>query len=605
MPVSSCGALSGWSGQGRWQVLALGQNATWAFLHTWHIWQQDPQRPDQLFFTAVEDQPEPPVGTRHSASPGAPHNNPSGTETPGTPPALASALAHLWTGITPGVHRLVLDQGRVHLTLLVGPVQDTLQNLDTPVDGVLLNGFNPGASTATWDTPTLKSLARLCRPGTRLSAWGAPHSGPTTLGPLGFGVLQATDPTQPLEAVYQPHWTLRRVLRAPLFSAAQAMDVVVVGGGLSGAAVAHSLASRGWRVQVLDQAEHPSAGASGLPVGLLAPHVSPDDNPLARLTRAGVRATRARLEALLPPGDDWAPSGALEHRVEGKHGLPSGAAWPDAAQVFSQVAPPDTVARSGLPGTTPGLWHGLAAWLRPSRLVAAQLAHPNITWRGGCEVARLVPDGPLWRLEGPHGAVLAQSPTVVLATAWATRALAAGLGLALPLHALRGQVSWGPLANLPPATRMALPPFPVNGHGSLLTGAPGPDGQPCWLLGSTFERGATTPHLRPEDHTANHQRLARLLPHLADPMAPAFAQAQGWAGVRCTVPDRLPVVGTPDPHRWPGLHVCAGMGARGLTLSVLCGEVLAAHLLGEPWPVARPLAQALLAQRWLPATAPV
>jgi glycine/D-amino acid oxidase-like deaminating enzyme len=74
---------------------------------------------------------------------------------------------------------------------------------------------------------------------------------------------------------------------------------LVIGAGLSGAAVAYSLAKRGWAVTVIDQATGVGAGASGLPVGLAAPHVSPDDNILSRLTRAGVRATLQRAQALL------------------------------------------------------------------------------------------------------------------------------------------------------------------------------------------------------------------------------------------------------------------------------------------------------------------
>ena len=43
-------------------------------------------------------------------------------------------------------------------------------------------------------------------------------------------------------------------------------------------------ARRGWRVKVLDTFSLPALGASGLPVGLLAPHYSPDDALLSRLT---------------------------------------------------------------------------------------------------------------------------------------------------------------------------------------------------------------------------------------------------------------------------------------------------------------------------------
>ena len=106
--------------------------------------------------------------------------------------------------------------------------------------------------------------------------------------------------------------------------------------------------------------------------------------------------------------------------------------------------------------------------------------------------------------------------------------------------------------------------------------------------------------MREQDHVANHVRLATLLPNLSEPMQPAFAPGRvlAWAGLRCTLPDRVPAVGAPDATRWPGLQVCAGMGARGISLGVLCGELIAAGLEGEPLPLAPSLARYLHAQRF-------
>jgi tRNA 5-methylaminomethyl-2-thiouridine biosynthesis bifunctional protein len=52
-----------------------------------------------------------------------------------------------------------------------------------------------------------------------------------------------------------------------------------------------------------------------------------------------------------------------------------------------------------------------------------------------------------------------------------------------------------------------------------------------------------------------------------------------------------------DAAHQPGLWVCTGMGARGLTLGLLCAELLAARLHGEPLPVEAKLAQALGVER--------
>ena len=46
------------------------------------------------------------------------------------------------------------------------------------------------------------------------------------------------------------------------------------------------------------------------------------------------------------------------------------------------------------------------------------------------------------------------------------------------------------------------------------------------------------------------------------------------------------------------MHVLTGLGARGLTLAVLCGEIAAAWLHDEPLPVEATLARKLRAGRF-------
>jgi tRNA 5-methylaminomethyl-2-thiouridine biosynthesis bifunctional protein len=51
------------------------------------------------------------------------------------------------------------------------------------------------------------------------------------------------------------------------------------------------------------------------------------------------------------------------------------------------------------------------------------------------------------------------------------------------------------------------------------------------------------------------------------------------------------------PDLAPGLQVLTGLGARGLALSVLCGQWLAARMCGEPLPLETDLSQRLVAER--------
>lgn len=595
--LDGCGLLeysarpARWAKLPQWHVLETGFGLGLNFLATWAAWRADAQRSARLFYTAVEAWPVSPEDLLRSAAPFPELHD------------LSAELARQWRGLLPGIHRLVFEGGALQLTLCIGSAQDWLPTLDAAVDAVFLDGFSPAVNPEMWDTHVVKAVARLCRTGTTLATWNNPNELRDALTSCGFEVLtEACTPPKPngLRAQFAPKWTPRHAPRLGLAKHDQYM--VVVGGGLAGSAVAWSLAQRGWTVDVLDTADQPAAGASGLPAGLVAPHVSPDDAVLSRMSRSGVRLTLQRATQCLQDGRDWAPTGVLEHRVEGKRGLPRTPEWNTTGQAWSRTAEDTDLAAAHLPSGTPALWHAMAGWIRPATLVQAQLNHPNIRWHGGQQVHALQRTDGDWTLLAADGSVLARAAHVVLASAWATKGLLQSLGHeALPLNPLRGQITWGWVDELPASAQAMLPATPVNGHGSFVHGMPGPGGgqRPAWFTGSTFDRGVTTGHILPEDQTANQTKLARLLPDLAQAMGPGFAHAQAWAGVRCTLPDRLPAVGPVDPERLPGLHVCTGMGARGLTLSVLCGEVLAAALHGEPWPVERKLAQGLLAERFL------
>ena len=82
-------------------------------------------------------------------------------------------------------------------------------------------------------------------------------------------------------------------------------------------------------------------------------------------------------------------------------------------------------------------------------------------------------------------------------------------------------------------------------------------------------------------------------------LAPQFAGGliKAWKGTRCVTADRLPMVGPLYQADNPTLWICAGMGSRGLSFSVLCAELLAARWGAEPLPLDAGLARSLNARR--------
>jgi tRNA 5-methylaminomethyl-2-thiouridine biosynthesis bifunctional protein len=534
--LRGCALPQAWAGAPQWVILETGFGLGLNFLATWRAWQQDAQRPRLLHFVSIEAWPVAAADLLRSAQP-YPELQ-----------ALASALAAQWHDLTPGTHRLEFERGRVLLTLHVRDVKTALREPRLGADGIFLDGFDPQRNPAMWELSTLKAVARHCKRGTRLATWSVAGPLRRDLAQCGFSVEKApglAPKRDCLKAVFAPAWEPKG--QGPARTVVTS-HCVVVGAGLAGAAVAASLARRGWHVTVLDRGDAPASGASSLPVGLLAPNISADDNLLSRLTRSGLRITSQHARTLLRDGADFRLAGVME-----QHG-------------------PDVPAR----------WHEQGGWIKPAALVRAFLSQPGIEWRANAKVDRVVRDGEDWRVIGAHDVEIARAGLVVVAAALATAAL---VNESLPLQAVRGQISWGGHGS-----NARLPAFPVNGNGHLIANVPLDQG-PGWFCGSTYQRGDTDLAPRAADHQHNFERLSALLPAAASELSAAFADGsvRAWTGVRCASADRRPLVG----ELAPGLWVSTAMGSRGLTFAPLCAELLAARLHGEPLPLQARLAQAL------------
>lgn len=571
--LRGCGLPAAWAGQRQWRILETGFGLGLNFLATWRAWKDDPQRPRLLHFSSLEGWPVAAADLLRSAA-GEPELLP-----------LAQQLAGQWIGLVPGVHRLSFEDGHVLLTLAVVDAREALREPAGVADSVFLDGFDPERNPRMWDHDTIKAVARHCHRGTRLATWTVAGEVRRELAQCGF-VVEKGEGLPPkrhcLRAVFEPNWQPRGSTPAADTTPERC---IVVGGGLAGAAVAASLARRGWRVTVVDSADAPAAGASALPAGLLAPHASADDGLLSRLTRCGVRMTLHYARTYLPEGDDWRFTGVLEHRPGPSERRTADMA--DAGSAWTRPATASQLEAADLTEHQPASWHELGAWIRPRALVRAWLSEPGVTWRGGTTVASVAASDGAWQLAGRSGERLGEAELVVLAAAHGN----ASLQHQLSLHPVRGQVSW---AFQPAGLR--LPPFPVNGHGHFIPGAM-VEGARAWLCGSTYERGVTDRSPRDADHQFNLDRLRVLLPFVAQQLAPAFADGsvQAWTGVRCVSADRRPYVG----ELQPGLWVSTAMGSRGLTFAALCAELLAARLHGEPLPLEQRLADALDTARGL------
>lgn len=503
------------------------------------------------------------------------------------PPSLLQDIANELQHLRSGFNRILLQGGRISLTVCVGDIAETLKAQRMQAQTVLLS-----ADCETWTDLHWKLLALNCAAGAEVyaSAQCNPESalvGATatatakslraSIAKYGFVPSQAESSTFSSLAIYRPRWRpklSRRFVNSPV-SQGMPGTCAVIGGGLSGAACARALALRGWQVTVFDALDQPAGAASGLPVGLCVPLTSTDDNPLSRLTAQGVRITLAFARAHLQAGSDWQLTGVLEKG--------------DAA-----TATPDEL-------------HRHAAWIKPAALVRALLEHPGISWRGNARISALRRAEKQWQLADESCRLLGQSDMVVFANAYGCRALTAGLPAGYPLidvvlhklaalQPLDGTLSLGPFETVPSQVSI-----PVNGSGSWIPAVPIAAGtsESFWTAGATYETpAAALPDLAAR-HADNLHKLGALSPQAAQIMKTALdsGTARHWSGTRCVTHDRLPLVGPLDAGDQPTLWICAGMGSRGLSLAMLSAQLLAAYVGTEPLPLGDQLAKSLRVTR--------
>jgi D-hydroxyproline dehydrogenase subunit beta len=363
-------------------------------------------------------------------------------------------------------------------------------------------------------------------------------------------------------------------------------DVVVVGAGIVGAAVARELAVRGVAVTLLDRGAV-SSGTTGLGEGNVLCS-DKDAGPELELARAGL-AVYGELEERL--GD--------EARIRRKGALivhPDAGTWAAEPARLERVAIPgarligaDEV-RELEPELT-GPLHGASLFpddlqCDPQAITLAlvrEAAQAGATVSEGCAVDGIVvASGVTGVIAG--GERIAARAVVIAAGPWSA-ALAASAGLALPLEPRKGQL-----------VRLAAPAPGLIRHkvvdGSYLASVASLgaglevstvvettyDGDV--LVGSSRERRGFDTSVDPAVGEAMVERAARLFPRLSH-----LPRAAAWAGLRPWLSDHLPAIG---PSRAvPGLWLATGHEGAGVALGPVTGRLIAQLYAGEP-PVVDP-----------------
>jgi glycine/D-amino acid oxidase-like deaminating enzyme len=371
-------------------------------------------------------------------------------------------------------------------------------------------------------------------------------------------------------------------------------DVVVVGGGIVGAACAHELARRGASVTLLERKEL-AAGASGRNNGLWLTPVDPALLPMAQRSLAVYQefAERSPVPFRLDPEPIGMVVAALD-AADLPIGERSNEPYEAAGVEVERLEPADVLMlEPAITADVVGGWHVHHGHrLAPAALTVALAAlarEQGAAVRHHLPVRALLERGD--RITGvvtDDGTVEADE-VVVAAGPWTT-SLLDPLGIGLPIASARGwlvrlDAPDGLVRHLVASAgweeatgRWGAGPVRANELGSVPAATstllhPTSDG--AVTAGSSRQPAITA---AAEDHGVPEAIVAgaiRMVPALAD-----AGVRSAWWGIRPMTPDERPLVG----RLRDGLSVASGHGSEGVILGAGTGELVAAQLLDREPP---------------------
>lgn len=347
-------------------------------------------------------------------------------------------------------------------------------------------------------------------------------------------------------------------------------DVIVIGAGIVGCAVAYELARRGASVEIVD--DRPAGcGATQASAGVLGPYVEArEEGPLLELTARSLDlfdtfVARVSSDAGLPVSYkrtgtlDVAASPAELSALEGvarllaARGVAAEMVDGQLAREFEPNLTADIIGGLLIPA------HGFVAAVELTRaLVAAARRHGTQVIEHG-RVRRVTHgDGDL-RIETDRGSLTAGA-VVVAAGSWSGQIAIAGAEPA-PVKPIRGQLlhlAWPG----PPLTRVTW-----SQHAYMV---PWSDG--TLLVGATVEDAGFDERTTVAGVRDLMEGAAEIVPHIWNA---TFQHAR--AGLRPATPDLLPIVGASQVV--PNLFYATGHYRNGVLLSPLTADVTADAML--------------------------
>ncbi|MEP0356741.1 bifunctional tRNA (5-methylaminomethyl-2-thiouridine)(34)-methyltransferase MnmD/FAD-dependent 5-carboxymethylaminomethyl-2-thiouridine(34) oxidoreductase MnmC [Paraglaciecola sp.] len=534
----------------------------------------------------------------------------------------SEALLAQYPLLIAGCHRLSFLNGAATLDLWFGDVKQVLPQIEVPQTGLIdawyLDGFAPSKNPDMWDQFLFEHMAMLAKNECSFSTFTAAGFVKRGLREAGFDVQKRPGHGRKrdmLAGIYSR--PADEPLRIPYFKRAKATApaprVAIIGGGLAGANCAYALSKRGITASLYCKDAGIAQGASGNIQGGFYPQLNADAGNASQIHATAFTYASRMYRELLRSGANFTHQwcGTLQVAFNDKvtqryQKLVHNKTWPES--LIRWVDSQDASNLANVPLPYPGLFIEQGGWLHLPELIAALVMQSKADVKVNHQLVSTELKGDTWQLNWQDGT---HSEADIIIFAIGSDSPNLDPLKPLPFRLVRGQVE-----NLNSENELAELTT-VLCHKGYLT----PSFDNMNTIGSTYVKEDTSCEHRLSEQQQNIDTQQKAL-QKCDWINSISATQNGRAGVRCSTPDHLPMVGAvpniaaqseqyqdlykalpvnryPVATEQPNCFILCGLGSRGLSTAPLCAEILVSQVLGEPLPLANHLLDALNPNRFL------
>ena len=575
-----------WQQRDSFTIAETGFGTGLNFLCAVDLWLKTAPRDARLHFVSVEKHPLTHHDLQRALSSWPQFN------------AISTQLIDVYPPLVFGLHRRELFDGRITLTLLFGDATEILSELHAGIDAWFLDGFAPSKNPQMWSEALFKQITRLTKTGGTFATFtaagivrrGLKEAGFTVETVPGFG--RKRDMLRGKLAHKSPAKSKQPWFEYPAVNVTE-KRAIVIGGGLAGTTVSHSLARRGWHVTLIERHEELAQEASGNHSGVILPRLTADMGCDGQFYLSAFLHTVQWLNELKKRDETlpWFASGVLQLEDEKRMAQLQRLSLPKEIVEFCDTA--RTSELSGITVESGGLFFPMAGWAEPPALCRwlSGDQRNNINTIMHQEALRLERVNGEWQAFNTEGNVITAAPVAIVANGYDAERL---LGNdTMTLQKVRGQIAYTPAT--PQSSQLKTP---ICYDGYLI---PAHKGLHC--TGATYDVNNESTEIKKEDQTQIIKALRDTLPAF-DAQSPSG----GRTAFRTSTQDHLPIIGpAPDldfyrehyhdlhhgkpAHRYPvaqyqpNLFVTTGHGSRGLVTCPMAANIIAAALNGETLPL--------------------